>query len=78
MQAQDEAVEFFARPGIAASRRQWALGDTVMLPSKLQEPGPSRIAVYSFVAWLLPDGNGWDSLTLGTNAGVPSRLPFAP
>jgi hypothetical protein len=60
MQTHDQAVEFFTSLGVSASRRVWALGDTVVLPIKPQEPGPSGIVVYAFVAWLVPAGNGWD------------------
>lgn len=53
-----EAIEVLLRAGIPASRRDWALGDTVVVP--LGHPSTTNgITVHPSVAWLVPAAPGW-------------------
>jgi len=53
MHTHDDAIAALLKHGIAASRREWALGDTVVVP--LGHPSTTHgITVYPTVAWLVP------------------------
>jgi hypothetical protein len=53
-------VELFRAQGFPATRRVWALGDTVAIPVGPEESHGGVVA-YRFVAWLAPRGaEGWD------------------
>ncbi|NUP14051.1 MAG: hypothetical protein HOW73_49090 [Polyangiaceae bacterium] len=55
-----DAVEELLRHGIAAERREWSLGDTVMVPlgAAFEHSGT---VVFSSVAWLVPNSrDAWD------------------
>jgi hypothetical protein len=53
-----DAIEVLRRAGIPASRREWVLGDTVVVP--LGRPSSAGdITAYPAVAWLVPTATGW-------------------
>jgi hypothetical protein len=61
MRDHTDAIEFLQRRGIPATRRVWALGDTVVVPLGPMSADSAGIVVYRSVAWLVPGAGGrWD------------------
>lgn len=60
MQTHGHAIEFLRARGVAATRREWALGDTVVVPIGAGTTGPDGITVYRAMMWLVPHEGGWD------------------
>ena len=60
MQTHGDAVEYLRARSVAATRREWALGDTVVVPIGAGTTGPEGITVYHGVMWLVPREAGWD------------------
>lgn len=58
MQTHSEAIELLREAGVPASRREWALGDTIVVP--LGHPTlRDGTAVHQSVAWLVPSAGSW-------------------
>ncbi len=63
VKSHEDAVSFFQAHGLHAYRRDWALGDTVVVmwcPSH----GEHAIVVYRFVLWLVPSDEACDVVRL--------------
>jgi len=61
MRTHEEAIAFLRHRGIPAERRDWALGDTIVVPLGDAEGEPNGIRVFPDVAWLvqLADSSCW-------------------
>ena len=58
MQTHSEAIELLRAAGVPASRREWALGDTIVVP--LGHPTLREgVTVHPSVAWLVPSEGSW-------------------
>jgi len=74
MQTHAEAIEFLRAAGVSASRREWVLGDTIVVP--LGHPSLRNGSnVHPGVAWLVPSEGAW---RLEQSVGQASRTQRFP
>jgi hypothetical protein len=59
MNSRAEAVAFLRSAGFNAAERDWALGETIVVPADPQSSSSGDIVAYRRVIYIVPRAQGW-------------------
>ena len=65
METRDAAVAYLAGRGVHAAKRDWVLGETVVVANGASADPKTGITVYEHCVYIIPEPNGWRVEHLG-------------